>query len=157
MDRQYWAKGTGFGTGSTASSHTISAARAKHQLEEKYASICFAIIADYLQVKGGCGSGESNEEGRATTTSPQVTEGEKRLDFKEDGDKVATGKESADCQDDEAVDFCSVEVVDLLCSSCLLPSLATCLLNDSGETIHTMAGRIESDCEYLSLLADTCS
>ena len=134
MDKQYWAKGTGFGTGSTASSHTISAARAKHQLEEKYVSICFTIVSEYLQVKSRCGSGENNEEGVAA--APQVAEGEKKLDSRESGSRVVMDKEGTDGQRQggEAVDFCSVEVVDLLCSSCLLPSLATCLLNDSGES-----------------------
>ena len=60
VDRHYWAKGTGFGTGSTTSSWDINATLAKKKVEEKYVSLCFAILAEYLsmgaEVKGQTGT-----------------------------------------------------------------------------------------------------
>ena len=51
-DSHYWAKGTGFGTGSTTSNWDIEATLAKKKLEEKYIALCFTILAEYLEVKG---------------------------------------------------------------------------------------------------------
>ena len=60
VDRHYWAKGTGFGTGSTTSNWDINATLAKKKVEEKYVSLCFAILAEYLstgaEVKGQDGT-----------------------------------------------------------------------------------------------------
>lgn len=57
---QYWAKGTGFGTGSTLSAWNVDAMRAKQKSEEKYICLCFAILSEYLAVSGGCGQGEES-------------------------------------------------------------------------------------------------
>lgn len=56
----YWAKGTGFGTGSTLSAWNVDAMRAKQKSEEKYICLCFAILSEYLSVSEGCGQGEES-------------------------------------------------------------------------------------------------
>ena len=87
------------------------AIRAKHKSEEKYVSICFAILTEYLSwstptegdegEKGGASGGEEEEEEEGVFVS---NEG-----------------------------YCTVEVIEMLCRSCMLPALASYLLNDSGE------------------------
>ena len=119
VDKQYWAKGTGFGTGTTASSYNMTAARTKHQLEEKYVSICFTILTEFFSLK----------------TAPSV-EGGEGVDAPEVADQVGWCAEGSGLDKDEEVkedeDFCGVEVIETLCNSCMLPALASYLLNDSG-------------------------
>ena len=85
------------------------AVRAKHKSEEKYVCVCFAILSEYLSCRGG---GRKGEEGGGE-------EGE-------EGVFVTPGGGGGE-------DYCTVEVIELLCRSCLLPALASYLLNDSGE------------------------
>lgn len=94
-DKQYWAKGTGFGTGSTASAWNMEAMIAEKKSEEKYINLCFAILAEFLQ------GGEEEEE----------------------------SSEGVPCGSDGDWE----ELVELLSSSCLLPTMASYLVNDSGE------------------------
>ena len=86
-ERQYWAKGTGFGTGSTSSSWDMDAMIAHQQSKELLVTLCLAIMAEYLQGMEGKGDGGLPPAG----------------------------------------------LLNLLSSSCLLPALATCLMNDSGK------------------------
>lgn len=95
-DKQYWAKGTGFGTGSTASAWNMDAMIAEKKSEEKYINLCFAILAEFLQVE------EEEEE---------------------------SGGEGSLCGSKDDWE----ELVELLSSSCLLPTMASFLVNDSGE------------------------
>ena len=53
-DKQYWAKGTGFGTGSTTSTWNMEAMMAKQKSEEKYVTLCFAILSEFLAVSEEC-------------------------------------------------------------------------------------------------------
>ena len=85
--RLYWAKGTGFGTGSTTSTWNVDAMRARQKSEEKQVCLVFAILQECLARPEGCGQGEEPECGPALT--------------------------------------------DLLADSCLLPAIATYLVNDS--------------------------
>jgi baculoviral IAP repeat-containing protein 6 len=85
--RLYWAKGTGFGTGSTTSEWNMDAMRAKQKSEEKHVCLVFAILWECLARPEGCGQG--------------------------------------------AESWCDSALADLLASSCLLPALATYLVNDS--------------------------
>lgn len=48
--------------------NTISAARAKQQVEEKYVSICFSILSEFLNVKKAR-SQTGNEERTVNTCS----------------------------------------------------------------------------------------
>lgn len=120
MDKQYWAKGTGFGTGSTASSYNMIAVRAKHQSEEKYVSICFAILSNYLSWSKPAATGGKGSIVGGDGSGDQEGEGEGESVF-----LLPAANPSAD--------YCTVEVIELLCKSCMLPALASYLLNDSGE------------------------
>lgn len=51
-DGRYWAKGTGFGTGSTTSNWDIDATFAKKKTQEKFIALCFTIMAEYMGFKG---------------------------------------------------------------------------------------------------------
>lgn len=84
------------------------AIRAKHKSEEKYVSICFAILTEYLSWSAPVESDEGKKGGASE-------EGEEEVVFLS-GDG-----------------YCTVEVIELLCRSCMLPALASYLLNDSGE------------------------
>ena len=53
-DKQYWAKGTGFGTGSTTSTWNMEAMIAKQKSEEKYVTLCFSILSEFLTVSEEC-------------------------------------------------------------------------------------------------------
>lgn len=135
MDKQYWAKGTGFGTGTTTSSYNMNAARTKHQLEEKYVGICFSILTEYFSLKAAPSSGTG---GDGTDVSGDGDGGPELVGGGTDGEGVAK-------EEKEVEGFCGVEVIELLCKSCLLPALASYLLNDSGTNnttilyIHTHA------------------
>ena len=119
VDKQYWAKGTGFGTGSTASSYNMLAVRAKHKSEEKYVSICFAILSEYLAwPKEGSGGATAAAGGDGREAGEGVEE--------EEGVFVSPLGGSS-------MEYCTMEVIELLCKSCMLPALASYLLNDSGE------------------------
>lgn len=126
MDKQYWAKGTGFGTGSTTSSYNMHAARAKHQMEEKYVSICFSILTEFLSLKDT----HSDEKGSQTRIREEGGGGPEMAEESAEGEGVF--KEEAN----EAEEFCGVEVIEMLCKSCLLPALASYLLNDSGTVLQ---------------------
>ena len=88
-ERQYWAKGTGFGTGSTSSAWDMEAMLTKQQSEELLVSICFSALAGYL----------------CWPSTPDAEQSEARL---------------------------PASVMELLSESCLLPALASYLINDSG-------------------------
>ena len=85
----YWAKGTGFGTGSTTSEWNVDAMRTKQKAEEKLVSLVFVILWECLAWPKGCGQ--------------------------------------------EAGSWFDSTLTDLLANSCLLPALATYLVNDSSE------------------------
>ena len=120
LGKQYWAKGTGFGTGSTASSYNMVAVQAKHKSEEKYVSICFAILADFLSwspLPPPPAPSGVEDKGKGMAVG-----GPEEAVFAPDGDGVGSIH----------VEHCTVEVIELLCRSCVLPALASYLLNDSG-------------------------
>ena len=52
QSRLYWAKGTGFGTGSTASAWNADAMKAKQKQEEKHTYLCFKILSEYFSMRG---------------------------------------------------------------------------------------------------------
>lgn len=91
-EKQYWAKGTGFGTGSMSSTWDVEAMMAHQQLKELLTTLSLAILAEYLHVPSQC-----------------------------------TGREESRKEEES-------ELLYLLEGSCLLPALATCLMNDSGQS-----------------------
>ncbi|XP_061083476.1 baculoviral IAP repeat-containing protein 6 isoform X4 [Conger conger] len=55
----YWAKGTGFGTGSTASGWDVEQALTKQRLEEEHVTCLLQVLASYINPAGCTGPGEA--------------------------------------------------------------------------------------------------
>lgn len=89
-DKEYWAKGTGFGTGSTSSAWDISAMLQENQSNELLSSLCLAILGEWLNIR------EENEE------KNQVMEEEEKKESKEGSKSEEKGsdKDSTDAVND---------------------------------------------------------
>ncbi|XP_049878015.1 baculoviral IAP repeat-containing protein 6 isoform X2 [Pectinophora gossypiella] len=98
----YWAKGTGFGTGSTQQSWNVEQALVRQRTEEEHVTVLLQVLASYMNP----GEKWPPEEG-----TPQV-----ELDESEG--------------DDEDNDLPS-EFIDLLVGSSLVPAICSYLRNDS--------------------------
>uniref|UniRef100_A0A7M4F7Q2 Dual E2 ubiquitin-conjugating enzyme/E3 ubiquitin-protein ligase BIRC6 n=1 Tax=Crocodylus porosus TaxID=8502 RepID=A0A7M4F7Q2_CROPO len=55
----YWAKGTGFGTGSTASGWDVEQALTKQRLEEEHVTCLLQVLASYINPAGSTSNGDS--------------------------------------------------------------------------------------------------
>jgi baculoviral IAP repeat-containing protein 6 len=106
-EKQYWAKGTGFGTGSISSSWSVNDILSQHQANEVMTSIILATLAEWLRVPidyyyktyTGLDDDEKSHQNPHLDTS------------------------------DNYIFF--AEMCNILESSCLLPTLASYLTNDS--------------------------
>ncbi|XP_012868979.1 PREDICTED: baculoviral IAP repeat-containing protein 6, partial [Dipodomys ordii] len=56
----YWAKGTGFGTGSTASGWDVEQALTKQRLEEEHVTCLLQVLASYINPVSGAVNGEAS-------------------------------------------------------------------------------------------------
>ncbi|XP_054605954.2 dual E2 ubiquitin-conjugating enzyme/E3 ubiquitin-protein ligase BIRC6 isoform X4 [Nothobranchius furzeri] len=56
----YWAKGTGFGTGSTASGWDVEQALTKQRLEEEHVTCLLQVLASYINPAGSSGGHSSD-------------------------------------------------------------------------------------------------
>ncbi|KFQ24273.1 Baculoviral IAP repeat-containing protein 6, partial [Merops nubicus] len=67
----YWAKGTGFGTGSTASGWDVEQALTKQRLEEEHVTCLLQVLASYINPAGSTPNGETqtSHEGRGQNSS----------------------------------------------------------------------------------------
>ncbi|XP_051469047.1 baculoviral IAP repeat-containing protein 6 isoform X5 [Apus apus] len=67
----YWAKGTGFGTGSTASGWDVEQALTKQRLEEEHVTCLLQVLASYINPAGSTSNGEAqtSHEGRGQNSS----------------------------------------------------------------------------------------
>ncbi|KAJ7401889.1 hypothetical protein BTVI_91631 [Pitangus sulphuratus] len=67
----YWAKGTGFGTGSTASGWDVEQALTKQRLEEEHVTCLLQVLASYINPAGSASNEETqtSHEGRAQNSS----------------------------------------------------------------------------------------
>ncbi|KAL6067514.1 hypothetical protein STEG23_018218, partial [Scotinomys teguina] len=67
----YWAKGTGFGTGSTASGWDVEQALTKQRLEEEHVTCLLQVLASYINPMSGAVNGEaqSSHESRGQNSS----------------------------------------------------------------------------------------
>uniref|UniRef100_A0A1X7VLP9 UBC core domain-containing protein n=1 Tax=Amphimedon queenslandica TaxID=400682 RepID=A0A1X7VLP9_AMPQE len=84
-DKEYWAKGTGFGTGSTSSAWDISAMLQENQSNELLSSLCLAILGEWLNIR------EENEEKNQVMEEEEKKESEEGSESEEKGsDKDAT-------------------------------------------------------------------
>ncbi|XP_056423373.1 baculoviral IAP repeat-containing protein 6 isoform X3 [Hyla sarda] len=71
----YWAKGTGFGTGSTASGWDVEQALTKQRLEEEHVTCLLLVLASYINPSGCAVNGEvpANEvRGQNSNALPSV-------------------------------------------------------------------------------------
>ncbi|XP_030643061.1 baculoviral IAP repeat-containing protein 6 [Chanos chanos] len=71
----YWAKGTGFGTGSTASGWDVEQALTKQRLEEEHVTCLLQVLASYINPAGCMGHSESpagESRGQNSTALPSV-------------------------------------------------------------------------------------
>ncbi|XP_016428418.1 baculoviral IAP repeat-containing protein 6-like [Sinocyclocheilus rhinocerous] len=71
----YWAKGTGFGTGSTASGWDVEQALTKQRLEEEHVTCLLQVLASYINPSGCIGSGETlsgEVRGHSSSLLPSV-------------------------------------------------------------------------------------
>ncbi|XP_070181060.1 dual E2 ubiquitin-conjugating enzyme/E3 ubiquitin-protein ligase BIRC6-like isoform X3 [Littorina saxatilis] len=107
--QHYWAKGTGFGTGSTTSSWDAEQALLRQRSEEEHVACLLQVLGSYINPGGHIpkdffGEEEKDEDG-VSTASPYTPPSEKWL---------------------------LPEVVsDLLSQSCLIPAISSYLRNDS--------------------------
>ncbi|XP_041107829.1 baculoviral IAP repeat-containing protein 6-like isoform X5 [Polyodon spathula] len=66
----YWAKGTGFGTGSTASGWDVEQAFTKQRLEEEHVTCLLQVLASYINPAGSAALGEAQSgEGRGQNSN----------------------------------------------------------------------------------------
>uniref|UniRef100_A0AAQ5Y9L2 Dual E2 ubiquitin-conjugating enzyme/E3 ubiquitin-protein ligase BIRC6 n=1 Tax=Amphiprion ocellaris TaxID=80972 RepID=A0AAQ5Y9L2_AMPOC len=67
----YWAKGTGFGTGSTASGWDVEQALTKQRLEEEHVTCLLQVLASYINPGGSssCHSGDASSTDSRTHNS----------------------------------------------------------------------------------------
>lgn len=67
----YWAKGTGFGTGSTASGWDVEQALTKQRLEEEHVTCLLQVLASYINPMSSAVNGEAqvSPESRAQNSS----------------------------------------------------------------------------------------
>ncbi|MEQ2251187.1 Baculoviral IAP repeat-containing protein 6 [Ilyodon furcidens] len=67
----YWAKGTGFGTGSTASGWDVEQALTKQRLEEEHVTCLLQVLASYINPAGSssCHSSDASADSRAQNSS----------------------------------------------------------------------------------------
>ncbi|MBZ3871877.1 Baculoviral IAP repeat-containing protein 6 [Sciurus carolinensis] len=67
----YWAKGTGFGTGSTASGWDVEQALTKQRLEEEHVTCLLQVLASYINPVSGAVNGEaqSSHESRGQNSN----------------------------------------------------------------------------------------
>ena len=136
----------------------MEAMTAKQKAEEKYVSLCFAILAEFLSLGTvpltGEGVGVKSEtaavkseagesvvmKSEAGETAIEKSEAGEAATVKSEAGEAATVKSEAG---EDAVmkvhapidlpDYCTPELAELLSDSCLLPAMASYLLNDSGK------------------------
>ncbi|XP_042305457.1 LOW QUALITY PROTEIN: baculoviral IAP repeat-containing protein 6 [Sceloporus undulatus] len=67
----YWAKGTGFGTGSTASGWDVEQALTKQRLEEEHVTCLLQVLASYINPAGSISNGDvqSTHESRGQNSN----------------------------------------------------------------------------------------
>ncbi|RLV98685.1 hypothetical protein DV515_00010556 [Chloebia gouldiae] len=67
----YWAKGTGFGTGSTASGWDVEQALTKQRLEEEHVTCLLQVLASYINPAGSTSNedAQTSHEGRGQNSS----------------------------------------------------------------------------------------
>ncbi len=126
-DRHYWAKGTGFGTGSTVSTWNMESMLAKKKEEEKYISLCFAILAEYLAQE------EAPPPSLLEAHPPSLLEAPPPflMEARPPSLLEAPPPSLLEASLPSLGEVCPPEIAEQLSLSALLPALASSLLNDS--------------------------
>ena len=153
-DRHYWAKGTGFGTGSTTSAWNMDAMLLRQMTEETLVVACLAILSNFLlhsesrgrRRRGGGDPSSTSPSSSSPSSSLDQTVGEEgereegeegEGEGKEEGEGEGEGEEGG-----QRERWRHEELFELLSSACLLPTMASYLLNDSGTystyNVHTV-------------------
>ena len=88
-DKEYWAKGTGFGTGSTSSAWDISAMITQNQSNELLVSLSLSILAEWLSIGRDGESkekvdGEEKDEKKTNEDDEVAEDGETKGENKEE-------------------------------------------------------------------------
>ncbi|KAJ2953080.1 hypothetical protein O0L34_g643 [Tuta absoluta] len=99
----YWAKGTGFGTGSTQQSWNVEQALVRQRTEEEHVTVLLQVLASFMN------PGEKWPPEESTET---------------EGDQTETENEAENNE-------LSAEFVDMLAGSSLVPAICSYLRNDS--------------------------
>ena len=111
----------------------MEAITAKQKAEEKYVSLCFAILAEFLSLGT---SPDTLEEGVGVMSESAPVKSEPcEADVVES--KAVTVKSETTVTNSPSLedlpDYYTPELAELLSDSCLLPAMASYLLNDSGK------------------------
>lgn len=118
----YWAKGTGFGTGSTQQSWNVEQALLRQKSEEEHVTVLLQVRFD----------SKSDVQFDFNCASSQVLSS-----YMNPGDIVPTAEtyDSDNITYRDSSEFCELPplFMDLLQQSCLIPALCSYLRNDSGE------------------------
>ncbi|XP_046401534.1 baculoviral IAP repeat-containing protein 6 [Ischnura elegans] len=107
----YWAKGTGFGTGSTAQSWNVEQALLRQRSEEEHVTVLLKVLSSFINPGGGVPS-----------------------DFYEEDDLSSSGEENDRSSGRDKTSSnppLPPAFHDLLLRSCLLPAISSYLRNDS--------------------------
>lgn len=105
----YWAKGTGFGTGSTQQSWDVEQALQRQKSEEEHVTVLLQVLSSYI-----------NPGDKVATDSNDMV-----VDISEPSSSYT------DSTKDPVSELPSV-FLQLLQRSCLIPALSSYLRNDSG-------------------------
>ncbi|XP_059157271.1 baculoviral IAP repeat-containing protein 6-like isoform X2 [Physella acuta] len=107
--QHYWAKGTGFGTGSTTSSWDAEQAMLRQKGEEEHVACLLQVLASYMNPNGSLDSKPPDAESTydSDSSSPSLSQSEANPSLIPDS------------------------LADLLSQSCLVPALSSYLRNDS--------------------------
>jgi baculoviral IAP repeat-containing protein 6 (apollon) len=107
----YWAKGTGFGTGSTQQSWNVEQALQRQKGEEEYVTVLLQVLASFVNPQGAV-----------------------PLHFFSEDESSSEGE--TECRERSPL---PASFPMLLCQSCLLPAISSYLRNDSGIFIPDMS------------------
>ncbi|ESN99491.1 hypothetical protein HELRODRAFT_113622 [Helobdella robusta] len=132
----YWAKGTGFGTGSTASNWDAEQLLAKQKCEEEHVTSLLLVLASFISPRTSSVSSSSslnNFESRLSSRPDLLTSSSKtKSSFSNQSSgadlqrSVVAGESSS-----ENSNYLPAGLPALLSQSCLVPALSSYLRNDS--------------------------
>ncbi|XP_072169396.1 dual E2 ubiquitin-conjugating enzyme/E3 ubiquitin-protein ligase BIRC6-like [Diadema setosum] len=106
-NQNYWAKGTGFGTGSTTSGWNVEEALVRQKAEEEHVTCLLKVLSSYINPAGSMGDCPTGEQA-GSSEHP-----------------------TSDLSEDQLTSIFPPVFVELLTQSCLIPAMSSYLRNDS--------------------------